>query len=1478
MTEFTTARSVGGLLPPDLMHAIVANEPELGGLAPTDYGLPAADRLGEAAARAWAKGKNHWASFRSSVEDLPASESGVTQTRDQWLLPILRDLGFSPSFSAQAEAVGARRYGISHRDGSVPIHLVSFRQSLDHGAPAASGQRRAAPHSVLQDYLNAADDVLYGILSNGYVLRLLRKNASLTRQAYVEFNLQEMLEGAVYADFVLLFLVLHRSRFPRASTDADRCWLEQWRAKAESQGTRALGKLREGVAQAIRVLGNGFLRHPANRALRGKLNGGELDPSEYYRQLLRLVYRLIFLFVAEERDLIFEPGADGRVKGIYNQLYSASRLRDLARRNLADDRHDDLWRGLQRTFALVSGQHSALDVPALGGGLFDRESAPDLDSSLLHNDAVAEAIQYMSWVRVGRVPRRVSYRNLDVEELGGVYEGLLDRQPHFSAADPEHPVFDLVGGGERKQTGSYYTPSSLVDELVRSALDPVISERLSGARTPADRERALLSLAVCDTAAGSGHFLLAAARRVAGELARVRAGDHEPSPPELRQAVRDVVRHCIYGVDINPLAVDLCRLSLWLESHDAGCPLTFLDHRVKLGNSLVGATLELVTDGIPDGAFVPVADDDRSVAAGWKKRNRQEQKARAREGERQATFLGADGGVRAEWARIATSLAAEVRAIADLPEDDPLQVAQQQARYEAYRSRRLDPAAAVLDAWTAAFFWPLRADDPAPVTTADLHVPPGQPPSLAPEQWTQVANLRVQHRFFHWQLEFPEVFERGGFDCVLGNPPWEKIKLQELEFFAERDPVIAQAPNKAARQKLIELLPERDPALARAFVQAKRTSESQSAFARASGRFPLTAVGDVNSYALFAEHDRRILNNSGRAGLVVPTGIGTDDTTKGFFQAITDEGGLATFFRFFEIRLLFPDTESRNPFSLLTLSRSPVESGDLAFFLTSTADLRDQRRRFQLSPEDFALLNPNTRTCPIFRTSRDAELTRAIYRRVPVLINEQTGLNPWAIDFLRMLDMANDSGMFQDAPGPELAPLYEAKLFHQFDHRYATYEGATQEQLNMNVLPRLPAATKADPAAGVRPRYWVETRSVDERIPPRVPRTLWHAFQLGDLQLVQDAYLLWVAGHHLNAGNTGYGREIIDWLVRRGRIEVKPWNDSEEGCRKLDLESPLDPQEIVGLDVVENGTVMDLVGALIERRARRWLLAFRDIARATDERTTIASVLPRVGVGHTAPLILAGIGDHRCVAALLGNLNSLVLDYAARQKVGGTHLTYTNLNQFPVIPPSGYRRSDLDFIVPRVLELTYTACDLQAFAKDLGYHGPPFVWDEERRAVLRAELDAYFAALYGVTCDELRYILDPADVEGAEFPGETFRVLKNNETKHYREYRTRRLVLEAWDSLGLEPRNRDGKYEVQPVAKTSSRASQARPLDKAPGAARPSVSEVSGGRSRSASPLSTQAVRERVRTRARTIPLLARDAEAPRVAHRETGPEAEGTA
>jgi hypothetical protein len=724
---------------------------------------------------------------------------------------------------------------------------------------------------------------------------------------------------------------------------------------------------------------------------------------------------------------------------------------------------------------------------------------------------------------------------------------------------------------------------------------------------------------------------------------------------------------------------------------------------------------------------------------------------------------------------------------------------------------------------------------------------------------------------FHWPIAFAQVYASGGFDCVLGNPPWERIKLQEEEFFATRHPAVAAAKNKAERAQRIQWLSEgtlakhlgahADPSglfdvanpassmladsekrLYAEFITARRTAEAASVFMHVSGsttgqggeggRYPLTGVGDVNTYALFAETILQIKSATGRAGFIVPTGIATDDSTKLFFGHISQSGQLASLFDIENKEALFESVHRSFKFSLVTLGQSSV--AEFVCFASQPSQLTDIRRRFSLTPQEFQLINPNTLTCPMFRSERDAEITKKLYRAAPVLMRDAVveevdgvtqvvspGMNPWGIKFSTMFHMSNDSYLFQDQPAEGLLPLFEAKLIHQFDHRWATYT-AEGDSRDMTLV------EKQDPAQIARPRYWVDEREVLARV-ANVPARLAKAWLLthteGDnrnnipmAKSLEFAVASWVAGQFMRQA-MAFDRTIdslsknefaqtlhcaqsmleeryppLAETLRAAEIEGAPARKAFAAWCEDDREQPLSQQEFDEVEAWMRGwnnvnaegdaaqALLKSVDDWMQRRSPKWLMGFRDICRSTDQRTVIVSLLPLGASGNTMPLIFS----NTCLelqAALIANLSSLTLDFIARTKVGGTHLTYGYLKQFPILPPDGYTEADLAYIVPRVLELTYTAHDLAAWAQDLGHSGPPFPFNPDRRAQLRAELDAYYARLYGLTRDELRYILDPSDVMGDDYPSETFRVLKNGELREFDEYRTQRLVLAAWDQL-----------------------------------------------------------------------------------------------
>ena len=954
--NYSTINLEGALFTPDLLERISQADNSVPGQSPSDFGLRANRNLLDEIQSGFSDAILRWDAFNR--RRARSRQNLATLTRQDWAIPLFEILGFPPLELQRGNIdLGGTNFPISHfaygAENAPPVHVVSPDQSLDQRGRNA----RRSPHALVQEYLNRSES-LWGVVTNGAKLRLLRDTARLSKPTYLEFDLQAMLEGNAYGEFNALYRLIHATRFPQPGAAPHECLLESYYNQGIEEGGRVREKLRDGVRTALEILGAALIRDPRNDALRDAFGNGRLDESSYYRQLLSFVYRLLFLMVSEERKVLFTNGGEANLHNIYQRYYSVTSLRERAERRYAGDAHGDLWQGLAQTFRLFRDPiaATALDLFPMNGELFKESTCRDIETAFCSNEAFLDALRSLSTFRDGDVTRRVNYAHLDVEEFGSVYESLLDYRPVVQAASEttgRRPGFQLAAGTERKQTGSYYTPPELVRELVDSALVPVMNEKLQTARTPEARELALLSLRVCDPAAGSGHFLLAAARRIARELAQVRSSAEEPAPAEYRAALRDVVRNCIYAVDKNPLAVDLCKVALWIESHAAGLPLSFLDHHIKCGDSLVGVQdLAVLEDGIPDGAYKAVTGDDRNAATGHRKRNRTERQGRQR------AFVS--------LYPTADKMASEWAAFDNLEEGNPTEVQAKEDLYQALRSMGTNwwQQKVACDLWTYAFFAPLQPEISGGITTVPTTdnvrqalADRGTQPQL---EATAIA-ASLANAFFHWPLEFPDVFEtNGGFDVVLGNPPWERIKLQEKEFFETRDPEIASAINKAARDRLIRALPTTNPGLAEQFAAALHASESASRFVRGSQRFPLTGRGDINTYSIFTETARNICATTGRVGMIVPSGIATDDTTKVFFADVVNGQSLASLYDFENREGVFPGVHRSYKFCLLTLTGAdkPSPQAEFAFFLHRSEQLQDEGRRFTLSPAGFRAVQP----------------------------------------------------------------------------------------------------------------------------------------------------------------------------------------------------------------------------------------------------------------------------------------------------------------------------------------------------------------------------------------------------------------------------------------------------------------------------------------------------------------------------------------
>ncbi len=958
-----------------------------------------------------------------------------------------------------------------------------------------------------------------------------------------------------------------------------------------------------GVEKALLELGNGFLQHPDNEELRAALRAGHLNAVRYHAQLVRLIYRFLFLFVMEARGLSLDGAGGTAADGPPYPQPGSVRWREGYRVARRGDSNTEWWEEMKGDFRhdRRAGAAGRFVPAALGMEIFGAQSCLDLEAARCDDERMRAANTALSTCRneEGRACT-IAFGSLDAEAFGSIHERLLGIHPSIEW-DPI-PQFALTSGLDRKRTGSFYTPPALIREIIQSALVPVLDARLAEEATAEGREAALLGIRLCDPACGCGHFLLAAARHLAHALTRVRSETSPGHPNGYRRALRDVLASCLFGVDKDALAVDICKLALWVET-DGGVLPGVLNGRIKAGDSLVGVM------------NLGVLDDDLSAG-------------------------------------------------------------------------RLARAA---DLWTASFFCSEHTAERAGTTMSTL------PRPIKPDGDIPAGEEKMpfpQYQFFHWPLEFPQVFAGGGFDVVIGNPPWEGVELKEVEYFARRAPTTLTGTTGAARKQAIASLERSRPDVYAAYLADLSFYSGLRRFLRASGRYALTGAGRVNLYGVFAETMRALLRTNGRAGMLVPTGIATDLTNRAFFEDLITHRALVSLYDFENRNEMFAGVHRSYKFSLVTLTSDGAgpPCADFACFLRRPTDLAEADRHFALSSHELALLNPNTRTLSIFRGQRDAELTKSIYCRVPVLARgESSAGNPWGMTLRQgHFNMTSDSSMFRtrrqlEEDGWRLEgnsfvrgtlsylPLYEAKMVHSFDHRWATYQA-----LQTHVVT---AAEKAQPKYVVLPRYWVRE---------------------DDLRARQSA-----------------------------------------------------------------------------RAASGWHLVSRMMAPSTNERTLLATLIPDVAVGNSAAVWSSTVRDSRLIASLAANLGAFVLDYAVRQKVGGSNLNFFLVEQFPILPPYRYqeatpwsRRTMLaDWICARVVELVYTSWDMQPVARALGYAGPPIRWDEEHRFRRRCELDAAFFHLYGVTRDDVEYVL------------RTFPIVRRRDEAAWGDYRTLRVIMNVYDDM-----------------------------------------------------------------------------------------------
>ena len=1377
--DYTSIHIYGHLLSDDILHNIERDNTLIGN-RDQDFGMDIS--VSSAIDYVWSSLRNDWNFYkeRAGNERLVNKDPYGTRRARDLMERLLQSLGYKLDRQVANIEVAGTGYDISYTCtdlGNMPFVIIGEnittdgsintldKCSLDYRAKG--NMRKKSAHATMLEYLNATENV-YGIISNGQILRIIRNSGQLVKLTYIEFDLRRMLEEDKYTEFCLMFRLLHASRF-RTSGD-EPCVLERWFNMSIESGNRIRNGLSRAVQTTMETIGNAVLtsKGEGNDALRRAFADGTMDAARLNKELIHFIYRLLFLFIIEERGLVYQipDSVDApdykqqcQWQDIYKKYYAASRLRRLSELSYLKQRqYSDLWQGLMDTFHLFEPDTfgEKLGIKPLGGVLFGTETLHWLKQCQVSNRDLLAAFAALNEFTDERQQRvKINYSSLDVEEFGSVYEGILEMrpfvQPGVAASDWQ---FGFVGGLDRQSTSSYYTRPDLVQNLIRTTLEPVIKERIEKLRTPEEKVKSLLSMKVCDAASGSGHIVLAMARTIAWYVCTIRTGEDNPASLDYREALREVIQKCVYAVDYNPDAVELCKVVLWIEGYCAGKPLSFLDHHIRCGNSVVGVTdLDTLLAGVPKEAFSAVDKDTKKKIIDLNKAALQDVSL-VQSGHSQGlnvslftqdfTIQSIDGEQ--------VGLASKVREINSLPENSLLEQLTKQKRWEELmQSPRVECLRRACDVYTYAYYKQFKAED------LDSHVDASGTFTAFNEPYTrtvyqalqeikylddndgivdaqrlpdcfraEVALAAKRHSFFHWCVEFPEVFAYdGGFDVMCGNPPWDKLQMEEEKWFAGKDEEIVNAANQSARKKKIEALAVSNPILYEEFIAAGNAISSQSSFVKNSKRFPLTAVGKLELSSLFAE---LCLTFSKEAwGLVLPTGIAVNDSNKAFFSKLIDENRLVSLYDFENKEALF-DIHRMFKFCLITAGKAQTEPRTVSggFYLTRIDHLLDPRRIYTLRTDDFARLNPNTKTCPVFRTSRDAKLTAKIYRNSTILYNEITGENPWNVKFGSMFNMSTDSYLFRTyaqltAQGATLngntfttvdgeiyVPLYEGKMIWHYNHHYGTWptEGERPNSINMPSLDEL-----SNPNSHIMPWYWVPLSAVKDRL----------------VKKDKDGNVVWEWKH-------------------------------------------------------------------------KWILGFRDVTNATNERTFICSPIPdSCGVGHSATLLFA---ERRTmpVASLCAMMSSLVFDYTTKQKIGGSHASISFVKQFPVLTPDQIPSTMQWQIVKRVAELCYFNHDMDGWASELWEEmseeqrselpqlgaQQPWVYNPERRAVLQAELDAIFAHLYGLDTEDLRYILDPEDICGKGCINETFRVLKDNELRQYGEYRTKRLVLEAWNKFGFD--------------------------------------------------------------------------------------------
>lgn len=1195
------------------------------------------------------------AQLRAQFDRFPIRQTpNESQTEDDLIWPILEALGWHDSLRQQNlspkgredvpdgllfESAEAKSQANSHPEewkryefGRAVVESKRWGRPLDR----RSGRRgeETAPSTQMLRYLRRIDDITsgmlrWGILTNGLKWRLYFSGARSVSEQFFELDIAAILDLPGHntgplalneADrrhwLTVFYLIFRRDAFVSAGTDP-----RTFHEKALEEGRFYEERVAEDLSN--KVFGEVF--PDLVRAIVAA--APEADLQEVREAALILLYRLLFILYAEDRDLL--PVCDTR----YDDYGLRNKVRlDVKERKDRNDTFSDTaaryWAAMADLFIAIDKGDASIGLPPYNGGLFDQERHAILTNIRIPDSVMARVIDAMSFERTPEGRKYINYRNLSVQQLGSIYERLLEYEVTLDQGE----ITVRPNIFARKGSGSYYTPNDLVRLILTEALEPLVEDRkrafrdkieeLAQSDLPDHRKMGtlktldpatkLLDLKICDPAMGSGHFLVSLVDFMADQVITAMAEAEQEVPAEwgdyisplgerietIRGTIltnadarnwtidedqlddrhiirRMVLKRCIYGVDKNAMAVELAKVALWLHTFTVGAPLSFLDHHLRCGDSLFGSWVKpgidkAATYGTPLLLRGPIDEALESASKMQLIENLTD--AEIAEAHRSADIFQQ---IERETAPLDALLklihALDWLDIKDKPGKAALKVF--------FDGQFGDPLAIAMG-----------KRDPKIKRDADQRFT---------EILDQARTLIAEENFLNWQVTFPGIWSNweadtltGGFDAVVGNPPWDRMKLQEVEWFAARRREIALAQRASDRKRMIQELAVADDPLIYDYEKASGRAEASVGRARKSGEYPLLSGGDVNIYSLFVERALGLISDNGMVGLLTPIGIGADKTAAKFFSNVSEAKQIKAFLAFENKGgWLFKDVHHEDQPTILVVGGKERRYESFRYGVKlHQLPSDDTSSVVMLTSEDCRRLNPNTGTVPIYREVAAGALLTKMYKHGTVLVDRSGGVETkaWPVKYRTVFHMTNDSRCFrtldelQDFEGAypvgrekfssangDWYPLYEGKMISIYNHRYAGVQANGNNLSGQGVAVHSTDEQLENPEFTPVPRYWI----------------------------LED-----------------------------------------------------------GLGVSND-----------------YSLAFNDICNTNNRRSLISAIVPRAGYGNKLP-ILQPVADLMAeeLSLLLANFCSIACDFAARQKIQSRNLNKYILEQLPVIPPERF--------------------------------------------------------------------------------------------------------------------------------------------------------------------------------------------------------------